>query len=84
MSDNETPAGETPSDDREGHDGQTEYLYQVDKRVDEDGHTFLINAWGPDFEEARARYENAEETCKPLWERNAWSGDDTVIFWTRL
>lgn len=33
-----------PEEDREHHDGQTEYMEQVDKRMGEDGQTFLITA----------------------------------------
>ena len=63
-----------PEQPRDGADGQSEYLYYVAKRAGEDGKAMLIYAWGPDFEEARARYENGEGECQPIWERPAWDG----------
>ena len=63
-----------PEQPRDGADGESEYLYYVAKRAGEDGKATLIYAWGPDFEEARARYDNGEGECQPIWERPAWVG----------
>ena len=77
---NETGSTSSPGP-RKGYDGQTEYLYKVDHRVDEDGRKVSIYAWGPDFEEARGRYENDDGPGKPYWERGVWDGPGTVVTW---
>ena len=78
---NEGGSSGKPKDPRKGYDGQTEYLYKVDHRVDEDGRKVSIYAWGPDFEEARGRYENDDAVGKPYWERGVWDGPGTAVTW---